>query len=168
MWLQSISPLKVHVSLYLRLAFFPRFGPFSVFFSSVCRAVVTACLLLLRMPSRWCSISASVAVGESQMKDKNVKPTLRQCFVSMLCSCLSPILSERWQVNGSLCCRKRKSRRVCCTEGRLNSCSESWRFSCFAVYTVAPLFTWSADNVKTSKNHKTDKETLIISAKNPL
>lgn len=53
--------------------FFLRFWALSVFFSSVCRAAVTACLLLLRISSRWCSISVSVAVGESQTPEKNSK-----------------------------------------------------------------------------------------------
>lgn len=58
-------PLSVY--LYFRLAFFLRFWAFSVFFSSVCRAVVTARLLLLSISSRWCSISASTAVRRPQI-----------------------------------------------------------------------------------------------------
>lgn len=143
--------------MHLCLAFFLWFWTLNVFLSSVCRAAVTACLLLFRMSSRWCSINTSVAA-----KINNIHTFLFDCsgkleerlptgdeFWEYACCCtFSPMRSVSWEVKGSLCCKKKKSRRLCCTVGRFDSCSGLSQLSFSTVYTVPPLYTRSAGDVE--------------------
>lgn len=55
---------------FKRLTFFLRFESFSAFFISVCKDGITLCLLWLKISSRWCSRSTSVAETGTRNKKK--------------------------------------------------------------------------------------------------
>lgn len=132
---------------------------FCDFVISVCSSAQSA--RLLRGPACCCSecppggaLSTSRWLNDQQFACLDWK-TERQAVYSVgFCDCTcrcgsSPLRSVSWEVKGSLCCKKKKSRRLCCTVGRLDSCSGSSQLSFSTVYTVPPLYTRSAGDVET-------------------